>query len=87
MAAKSVFICLHPWFTSSMSDTAARLEKIESHLAHLEHQYEQLNKVVIEQGRLLARLQKESAKVSHAVENIELERIRANNPKPPHYEG
>jgi uncharacterized coiled-coil protein SlyX len=69
-----------------MSDLAERLEKIESHLAHLERQYEQLNKVVIEQGRVLARLQKENAKVSQTVETIELERIRANNPKPPHYQ-
>lgn len=70
-----------------MSDLTERLEKIESHLAHLEHQHEQLNSVVIEQGRLLARLQKDNAKVSDAVGNIELERIRANNPKPPHHGG
>ena len=69
-----------------MSDLSERLEKIESHLAHLEHQYEQLNNVVIEQGRLLARLQKENAKVSETVQTMELERIRANNPKPPHYQ-
>ena len=62
------------------------LEKIESHLAHLERQYEQLNQVVIEQGRIIAKLQKESAKVSGAVEAIELERVRTNNPKPPHYQ-
>jgi uncharacterized coiled-coil protein SlyX len=62
------------------------MEKIETHLAHLEHQYEQLNEVVIEQGRALARLQKENAKVSQVVETMELERIRANNPKPPHHE-
>jgi uncharacterized coiled-coil protein SlyX len=68
-----------------MSELAQRLEKIETHLAHVEHQYEQLNKVVIEQGRLLARLQKEIAKNSDAVQTMELERIRANNPKPPHY--
>jgi hypothetical protein len=29
-------------------------------------------------------LQKESAKVSDTVQTIELERIRANNPRPPH---
>jgi uncharacterized coiled-coil protein SlyX len=69
-----------------MSDFSERLEKIESHLAHLEHQYEQLNHVVVEQGRLLTRLQKESAKVSETVRTFELERIRANNPKPPHYQ-
>jgi uncharacterized coiled-coil protein SlyX len=69
-----------------MSDLPERLAKVESNLAHLEHQYEQLNNVVIEQGRLLARLQKENAKVSEAVQTMELERVRANNPKPPHYQ-
>lgn len=69
-----------------MNEFSERLEKIESHLAHLEHQYEQLNNVVIEQGRLLARLQKENTKVSETVQTIELERIRANNPKPPHFQ-
>ena len=68
-----------------MSDLSERLKKIESHCAHLEHQYEQLNKVVIEQGRLLARLQKEGAKVAQAVDHMELERIRAAPSKPPHY--
>jgi uncharacterized coiled-coil protein SlyX len=68
-----------------MNDLAARLQTIESHLAHLERQYEELNQVVIEQARLLARLQKESAKVSETIGTIEIERIRATNPKPPHY--
>ena len=62
-----------------------RVEKLESHLAHLELQCEQLNEVVIEQGRLLARAQKELGKTSRAVETIELERIKANVQKPPHY--
>ncbi len=69
-----------------MTESSQRLEKIESHLAHLERQYEELNQVVIDQGKLLARLQRDSAKVSDAVQTIELERIRANNPKPPHYQ-
>jgi uncharacterized coiled-coil protein SlyX len=62
-----------------------RVERLESHLAHLERQYEQLNEVGIEQGRLLARAQKELGKTSRAVETIELERIKANVQKPPHY--
>jgi len=69
-----------------MSDAPEQWERIESHLAHLERQYEELNQVVIEQGKVLARLQKENAKVSDAVQTIELDRIRANNPKPPHYQ-
>jgi uncharacterized coiled-coil protein SlyX len=71
---------------AGMSDVSERLEKIESHLAHLERQYEELNEVVIEQGRLLARLQREHAKTTKTVQTMELERIRANNPKPPHYQ-
>ena len=69
-----------------MSESAERLEKIESHLAHLERQYEELNQVVIEQAKLLARLQKESAKASETIGTIELERVRATNSKPPHYQ-
>ena len=64
----------------------SQLEKIESHLSHLERQYEQLNQVVIEQGRIIAKLQKENAKVSAAVQTMELDRIRGNNPKPPHHQ-
>ena len=64
---------------------AERLAKIESHLAHLEHLYDQLNQVVMEQGRGLARLQTQQQKVSQTVEEIELDRIKTTNPKPPHY--
>jgi uncharacterized coiled-coil protein SlyX len=64
----------------------SQLEKIESHLSHLERQYEQLNQVVIEQGRIIAKLQRENAKVSAAVQTMELDRIRANNTKPPHFQ-
>ncbi len=73
-----------PWFNLRMSQS--QLEKIESHLSHLERQYEELNQVVIEQGRIIARLLKENTRVSSAVEGMELERIRANNPKPPHFQ-
>jgi uncharacterized coiled-coil protein SlyX len=69
-----------------MSDAEQRLAKIESHLAHLEKQYEELNQVVIEQARTLARLQKEQAQVSTTVQTMELDRIRTTNPKPPHYQ-
>jgi uncharacterized coiled-coil protein SlyX len=72
------------WFNQRMSQS--QLEKIESHLSHLERQYEQLNQVVIEQGRIIAKLQKENAKVSTAVQTMELDRIRANNTKPPHFQ-
>ena len=67
------------------AEIAARLEKLESHLAHLEHQYDQLNQVVIEQSHQLAKLLALQKKVSETLENIEIDRIKSTNPKPPHY--
>ena len=67
-------------------ESADRLSKIESHLAHLEHQVEQMNGVIVEQGKLLERLKKEVLRTSSAMETMELERIRANVTKPPHYQ-
>ena len=46
---------------------------------------EQLNEVVIEQGKLVARLKKEVQRQTLAMETLELERMKANNPKPPHH--
>jgi uncharacterized coiled-coil protein SlyX len=63
-----------------------RLQKLESHLAFLDRQYDELNKVVIEQGRALSRIQSELARASEALRSAEIERIRATNPKPPHYQ-
>ena len=63
-----------------------RIDKLESNLAHLEHQVEQLNGVVIEQGKLLERLKKEVQRQSSAMQTLELERIKANVQKPPHYQ-
>ena len=67
-------------------ETAKRLDRIEANVAHLEHQVEQLNEVVIEQGKLVARLKKEVQRQSTAMQTLELERIKANNPKPPHHQ-
>jgi uncharacterized coiled-coil protein SlyX len=65
---------------------ADRLEKIESNMAHLEHLVEQLNQVVVEQGRALSRLQAQQQQLASTVETQELERIKATNVKPPHYQ-
>ena len=62
-----------------------RLQKLESHIAFLERQYDDLNKVVIEQGRALARVQSELGRANELLRSAEIERIRENNPKPPHY--
>lgn len=66
-------------------DASQRWERVESSLAHLEHQVEQLNGVVIEQGRALEQLRKLLQRQALTLESIELERAKATNPKPPHY--
>ena len=67
-------------------ENSQRLDRLESHLAHLEHQVEQLNGVVIEQGKLLDGLGKEVRRQSSAMQTLELERIKSNVQKPPHYQ-
>lgn len=67
-------------------ELSTRLGRIESHLAHLEHQVEQMNSVIMAQDKLLERLKKEVQRQSSNMETLELERIKANNPKPPHYQ-
>jgi len=66
--------------------TVERLVKIESHLAHLEQLVEELNCVVIAQGKSLARLEAKQTLLSQTVETQELERIKATNARPPHYQ-
>jgi len=67
-------------------ENSQRIEKLESHVAHLEHQVEQLNEVVIEQGKLLDKLRKEIQRQSTSLQTLELERIKSNVQKPPHYQ-
>jgi len=67
-------------------DVAERFARLESHIAHLEHQVEQLNGVVIEQGKLLDWIRKESQRQSSAMQTLELERMKSNVQKPPHYQ-
>ena len=67
-------------------EIAIRLGRIESHLAHLEHQLDQMNGVIVAQDKLLERLKKDVQRQSSAMESLELERIKANNAKPPHYQ-
>ena len=63
-----------------------RLEKLESHVAHLEYQVEQLNEVIIGQGKLLEKLKKEIQRQSNSLQTLELERVKSNVQKPPHYQ-
>ncbi len=67
-------------------ETLQRLEKIEAHVAHLEHQVEQLNGVIVEQGRALEVLKKQLQRQATTLESVELERIKNTNARPPHYQ-
>jgi uncharacterized coiled-coil protein SlyX len=42
--------------------------------------------VVVEQGKLLERLKKEVQRQSSAVQTMELDSIKSNQQKPPHYQ-
>lgn len=66
-------------------NTEERLHRIESSLAHLEHQYDQLNQIVIQQEKLLGRLQSMVDRVDGTLREFELNQARDNNAKPPHY--
>ena len=46
---------------------------------------DQLNQVIIEQDKALRRLTAKNESLSQTMETIELERIKSNNAKPPHY--
>ena len=62
-----------------MSDeNSQRIDKLESHLAHLEHQVEQLNGVVIDQGKLRDRIKKETQRQSGIMQTLEFERMKSN---------
>jgi SlyX protein len=66
-------------------ETSERFARLESHIAHLEHQVEELNGVVIEQGKVVERLRKQVQLQARTIETGEIERAKATNPKPPHH--
>lgn len=45
-----------------------------------------MNAVLIEQGKLGEQLKKQLQRQARTLESIELDRIKATNPKPPHYQ-
>jgi uncharacterized coiled-coil protein SlyX len=66
-------------------ETLQRLERLEANVAHLEHQVEQLNEVLTEQSQLVGHLKKQVQRQSGVLETMEMERIKANNARPPHH--
>jgi uncharacterized coiled-coil protein SlyX len=67
------------------AELSERITRLESHIAHVEHQVEQLNEVVIVQGKTIDRLLKQVQLQSRALQTFQLEQTKANNPKPPHH--
>jgi len=66
-------------------ESSERFTRLESHIAHLEHQVEELNGVVIEQGKVIERLRKQVQLQARTLETSVIEQAKANNPKPPHH--
>jgi uncharacterized coiled-coil protein SlyX len=67
-------------------EISQRLERLEAISAHLEHQVEQLNQVIIEQAKTIDALKKQAQRQSQTLESMELDRIKATSAKPPHYQ-
>jgi len=66
-------------------ENSERFARLESHIAHLEHQVEELNGVVIEQGKVIERLRKQVQLHARTLETSVVEQAKANNQKPPHH--
>jgi uncharacterized coiled-coil protein SlyX len=69
---------------NSTDEASQRLERLEAHIAHLEHHIDQLNEVLIEQGKTVEQLKKQLQRQATTLDSIELERVKSINPKPPH---
>ena len=63
-----------------------RLVKIESALAHLENLTEALNETIIAQDKTIRRLAQQVEQMNDAIQTKEMDAIKGNVTKPPHYE-
>lgn len=67
-------------------ETDARLEALERQAAHAEKTIEELNAVVVEQGRAIDRLKRLFEQTQDQLAAVEhLARSGAKEPPPPHY--
>jgi len=70
----------------TIGETETRLDALERQAAHAEKTIEDLNTVVVEQGRALARLQRLFEQTQDQLAAVEhLARSGAREPPPPHY--
>ena len=72
---------------SDSSDIHEKIVQLESLVAHLQHEFDQLNAEVIEQNRVIETLQSAHLKLEHQIESL-ADDGESRNPeqeKPPHY--
>lgn len=63
-----------------------RLVNIESDLTHLEQLVESLNQTIIEQDKVIQQLQAQISRLTAELESKEIDAIKENITKPPHYQ-
>ena len=63
-----------------------RLVNIESDLTHLEQLVASLNQTIIEHDKIIQQLQTQLNRVASGLETKELDSIKGNVTKPPHYQ-
>jgi len=63
-----------------------RLVNIESDLTHLEQLVSSLNQTIIEQDKTIQQLQTQVNRVATGLETKEMDSIKSNVTKPPHYQ-
>ncbi len=69
----------------TLEEAIRRIERLESSVSHAERQAEQLNEVVISQGKELLRLRKQLDRIAETFEADQMDRTRTPNTPPPHY--
>ena len=63
-----------------------RLVNIESDLTHLEQLVASLNQTIIEHDKIIQHLQTQLNRVASGLETKEMDSIKGNVTKPPHYQ-
>ena len=68
------------------SEEEERFVKIESSLAHMEKMAETLNETIIEQDKIIRRLSQQVEQLANRLASDDINAIKENVTKPPHYE-
>ena len=68
------------------SEEEERFVKIESSLAHMEKMAETLNETIIEQDKIIRRLSQQVEQLANRLASDDMNAIKENVTKPPHYE-